>query len=147
MRVEPSMVDSVLPAIEPILKTAIPHTSDFETISEMVETMRQAARPWQLWVMLEGDNPVGGFISTMERIGSELLFQFEILAGVDAQAWILPLIHNFEQYLVKMYGVTQVRIVGRQGWARFLKESGYAPEFFVTSKKLVKGLALPPDNP
>lgn len=138
MRVEPSMVDSVLPMVEPILKKAVPYTAGFESIGQMIATMKEAARPWQLWVMLQGETVVGGFLSTLERVGGELLFQFEILAGVDAQAWILPLIRNFEEYLSKIYGVTQVRIVGREGWARFLRDAGYAPQSFITAKRLIK---------
>ena len=138
IRVEPEHVDDLLPHVEPILKKAIPYTAGFESVDAMVATMKQGARPWQLWIMFRGATPVGGFLSTLERVGGELVFQFEILAGVEAQNWILPMIRNFEKYIATMYGVTQVRIIGREGWARFLRDAGYAPQAFITAKRFVE---------
>lgn len=136
LRVEPDQVDEYLPSVRDILQQAVPYTGGFETIEQMVDTMRQGARPWQLWIMLDGDKPVGGFFSTIERVGPEILFTFEILAGPAAKEWILPLIGNFEQYLVERYGVTRCQIVGRYGWARFLRSKGYEIQHVITAKKL-----------
>lgn len=136
-RIEPDMVDATLPYIEPILKLAVPYTAGFTSIYQMIDTMRQGARPWQMWFIRDGDNPVGGFLSTLERVGDELVFQFEILAGTDAQGWIIPIIDKFEQYLYARYGVTQVRIVGREGWSRFLASKGYMPQAFITAKRRI----------
>jgi len=113
---------------------SIPYSSGFDTVEGMLDVMRQSKRPWQLWMMLKGDEAVGAFISTIQNFGDERLFQFEILAGVEAQSWILPMIHKFEQYLHFMYGVTQVSVVGREGWSKFLKDSGYIPHSFITAK-------------
>lgn len=140
IRVEPDQVDELLPFVEPILSRAIPYTAGFETLAELVATMRQGARPWQLWLMLKGETPVGGFLSTLERVNGELLFQFEILAGIDAQNWILPMVRNFERYLFQQYDVRHIRIIGREGWARFLREAGYAPQAFITHKRLIPAL-------
>jgi hypothetical protein len=134
IRVDPDLVDSLVPVLVPILETSIPYTSGYENAENMLEVMKKSARPWQLWLMLKGDEPIGAFISTLQRLGDEVLFQFEILAGVEAQDWILPMIHKFEQYLHFMYGVTQIRIVGREGWSKFLRDNGYIPHSFITTK-------------
>ena len=140
IRIEPDMVDDTLPFIEPILKRAVPYTAGFVSVRQMLDTMRQGARPWQVWLITDGARPVGGFLSTLERVGDELVFQFEILAGVDAQGWIIPIIDKFEQYLALIYGVTQVRIVGRECWSRFLASKGYAPQSFITAKKILPAI-------
>lgn len=136
IRIDPGLVDESLPAIRPILERSVSYTRNFETVDQMIATMRQGARPWQLWLMLDVNTPAGAFITTLERHGPELVMTFEVIAGVDAQEWIAPMIHNFEQYMAQMYGVTQTQAVGRKGWERFLKGLGYEPLHFVTGKKL-----------
>lgn len=141
VRVEPEHVDPALPFLEPILRRAVPYTAGHESVESLLGTLRQGARPWQLWLVVHGSQPVGGFITTLERAGADLVGTFEILAGVEAQAWIAPLIHRFEQYLAFMYGVTAMRIVGRRGWERFLAQHGYHASHFITAKRLLPQLA------
>jgi hypothetical protein len=103
---------------------SIPYTSEFNNLEELIEMMKQGIRPWQLWVILKLDSVVGGFITTIERAGEDLLVNFEILAGLDAKEWIWPLVEKFEQYMAFMYNCTGSRIIGRKGWEKFLRNYG-----------------------
>jgi hypothetical protein len=96
-----------------------------------------------LWVVGCGGAVAGAFITTLERVCDELIFNFEILAGVEAQEWIWPLVTKFEEYMAFMYGCTGARIIGRKGWEKFLKNHGYVPTHFVTTKKFLPKLLEP----
>ncbi len=137
VRIEPEHVDAALPMIVPVLQRAVPYTAGHASVEALLDNMRAGFRPWQLWLVVHGAEPAGGFITTLERAGDDLVCTFEILAGVEAQGWIAPLIDRFEQYVSLMYGVTAMRIVGRRGWERFLSEYGYAASHFVTAKRLL----------
>jgi hypothetical protein len=137
VKIDPKMVDSAIPLITPLLSLSIPYTSEFNNLEELIEMMKQGIRPWQLWVILKLDSVVGGFITTIERAGEDLLVNFEILAGLDAKEWIWPLVEKFEQYMAFMYNCTGSRIIGRKGWEKFLRNYGYVPTHFITTKKFL----------
>lgn len=137
MRVDPEHVDQIAALVEPLLERSIPYTEGFQTIDQMIDSLRQGVRPWQLWAIAHRDRMAGAFITTLERYGDDLVMTFEVIGGVEAQSWIAPLIANFEEYMAAMYGVTYARVVGRKGWERFLSRYGYEPTHFVTSKRLL----------
>lgn len=141
IRIEPEHVDAVLPVVRPLLERAVPYTAGHVTLEELLATMRQGARPWQFWVVVNGAEACGGFITSLERVGVDLVCTFELLAGIEAQAWIAPLIHRFERYMAFMYGVTSMRIVGRRGWERFLAQHGYGASHIVTTKRILPAVA------
>ena len=137
IKIEPKMVDSAVPLITPLLSLSIPYTSAFNNLSELIETMKNGLRPWQLWVILKKDSVVGGFITTLERVGEDLLVNFEILAGLEAKEWVWPLVEKFEAYMAFMYNCTGSRIIGRKGWEKFLRNYGYEATHFITTKKFL----------
>lgn len=144
IKIEPKMVDSAIPYITPLLSLSIPYTSAFNNLEELINVMKEGIRPWQLWMILKQDTVVGGFITTLERVGNDLLVNFEILAGLEAKEWIWPLVEKFEQYMAFMYNCTGSRIVGRKGWEKFLRNYGYEATHFITTKKfLSKSLEAP----
>ena len=112
-------------------------SSAFNNLGELIETMKNGLRPWQLWVILKKDSVVGGFITTLERVGNDLLVNFEILAGLEAKEWIWPLIGKFETYMAFMYNCTGSRIIGRKGWEKILRNYGYEATHFITTKKFL----------
>jgi hypothetical protein len=137
IKIEPKMVDAAIPLITPLLSLSIPYTSEFSSLGDLIEAMKQGARPWQLWVILKKDAVVGGFITTLERAGNDLLVNFEILDGIEAKEWIWPLVEKFETYMAFMYNCTGSRIIGRKGWEKFLRNYGYVPTHFITTKKFL----------
>ena len=138
VRIDAEHVDEALELVRPMLQLSVQHLAGFRSLDEMVESLRDGWRDWQLWLIVEPERTAGAFILTMERLGGELVATFELLAGVDAQAWIGPLIGKFEAYLAGMFGVTQTRVIGRKGWERWLARHGYEPSHFITSKRLVR---------
>lgn len=146
IRVDTQHVDAILPAIKPLLEKSVPYTEGFQTVDEMYETLKSGARPWQLWVIVDsysGGAFVGSFITSLEYAGNQRAFNFEIIAGINAQSWITPLIHKFEEYMAYMYDCTYARIIGRKGWEKFLARHGYKATHFVTAKKLVETKEIP----
>ena len=137
IKVDPEMVDDAIPTISSILSLSIPYTSTFHSVDELINTMRQGIRPWQLWIIVKNNVSIGGFITTLERVGSDLLVNFEILAGLEAREWIWPLVEKFETYMAFMYNCTGSRIIGRKGWEKFLKNYGYEATHFITTKKFL----------
>lgn len=145
-RVDPEHVDAVLPFAIPMLEKSLPYIAEFESIEQMIDIMRQGARPWQLWVADDGKKPVGAFISTIEKAGDEIVFVFEVLAAGGTSDWIMILMEPFEKYVAWAYNVTSTRIIGRPGWEKFLKGSGYEVQAFITGKKLAPKV-LPSSGP
>lgn len=141
LRIEPEHVDEAAEALAPLLARSVPYCEGFQTVEQMIETMRQGIRAWQLWAVVDGAALAGAFITSLERVGDDLVMTFEIIAGADAQAWIAALISRFERYMAFMYGVTSMRVVGRKGWERFLAQHGYQPSHFITSKRLAPAVA------
>jgi len=109
VRIDAEHVDEALELVRPMLQLSVQHLAGFRSLDEMVESLRDGWRDWQLWLIVTPEQTVGALILTMERLGGELVATFELLAGVDAQAWIGPLIGKFEAYLAGMFGVTQAR--------------------------------------
>lgn len=137
IRIDAEHVDEALELVRPMLELSVQHAAGFRSLDEMVESLRDGWRDWQLWLIVTPEASVGAFILTMERLGGELVATFELLAGVEAQSWIGSMIAHFEAYLAGMFGVTQTRVIGRRGWERWLSKHGYEPSHFVTSKRLV----------
>ena len=137
VKIEPEMVGSNVEIITPLLSLSVPNTSGFQTLDQLLETMAQGIRPWQLWVILKVNSVHGAFITTLEREGNDLLVNFEILAGLEAKEWIWPLVEKFEQYMAFMYKCTGSRVIGRKGWEKFLKNYGYVPTHYITTKKFL----------
>ena len=143
IRIDAEHVDEALELVRPMLQLSVQHAAGFRSLDEMVESLRDGWRDWQLWLIVTSEATVGAFILTMERIGGELVATFELLAGVEAQSWIAPMIQHFEGYLAGMFGVTPTRVIGRRGWERWRARHGYEPSHFVTCKRLVRD-CLPP---
>ena len=143
IRIDAEHVDEALDLVRPMLALSVQHAAGFRSLDEMVESLRDGWRDWQLWLIVTPEAPVGAFILTMDRLGGELVAPCELLAGVEAQSWIAPMIQHFEGYLAGMFGVTQTRVIGRRGWERWLSRHGYEPSHFVTCKRLVRD-CLPP---
>jgi len=137
IRIDPEMVEQTMGAVAPFLAMSVPYISGFQNLDQLIQTMKEGIRPWQLWLIVNGNSPCGSFITTLEWVGDDLLFNFEILAGVEAKEWIWPLVEKFEQYMAFMYNCTGSRIVGRKGWEKFLKNYGYVPTHFITTKKFL----------
>jgi hypothetical protein len=131
------MVEQSMEIIGPFLSMSIPYISGFQNLEQLIDTMKQGMRPWQLWLILKETTPVGAFITTLERVGEDLLVNFEILAGLEAKEWVWPLVEKFEQYMAFMYNCTGSRIIGRKGWEKFLRNYGYVPTHFITTKKFL----------
>ena len=146
VRIDAEHVDEALELVRPMLQLSVQHLAGFRSLDEMVESLRDGWRDWQLWLIVTPEATVGAFILTMERLGRELVATFEVLAGVDAQAWIGPLIGKLEVYLAGMFGVTQTRVIGRKGWERWLSKHGYAPSHFITSKRLIQTAQIASDS-
>ena len=137
IKIDPKMVDSVIPLISPLLSLSIPYTSGFNNLNDLIETMKEGIRPWQLWIILKENSAVGAFITALERVGVDLLVNFEILAGLEAKEWIWPLVEKFEKYMAFMYNCTGSRIIGRKGWEKFMRNYGYIPTHYITTKKFL----------
>jgi hypothetical protein len=144
IKIEPEMVGNSVEIIAPLLSLSVPYISGFQTLDQLLETMAQGIRPWQLWVILKGNVVHGAFITTLEKEGNDLLVNFEILAGLEAKEWIWPLVEKFEQYMAFMYNCTGSRVIGRKGWEKFLKNYGYVPTHYITTKKFLPQLLEPP---
>ena len=138
VRVEPDMVQAMMPTVVEFLDQAIEATEGFSTVYQMLEAMQESARPWQMWLVMDGGMPKGALITSISAYGdNEKEVIFELIAGRDAQDWISGLLKNFEAYMAFMYGCTSARIVGRRGWERFMARHGYEPTHFVTRKRLL----------
>lgn len=136
MRIEPDMVEDTANLIAPLLQKSIPYTENYATIPDLLSSLEAGVRPWQFWVIAHEGELKGAFITTLEQCGRERLFNFEIIAGVDAAEWIYPLVERFEQYMAKIFDCTGARIIGRKGWEKFMGRMGYHASHFITSKKL-----------
>ena len=55
IKVDPEMVDDAIPTISSILSLSIPYTSTFHSVDELINTMRQGIRPWQLWIIVKNN--------------------------------------------------------------------------------------------
>jgi len=145
VRVDPDDVDAVLPIVRPLLARTVRYTAGIESVEALVESLRQGWRQWQLWVVFRHDQAVGAVVVTMETLApGDRLATFELVAGVDAQAWIGDLFGPFERYMAQMWGVTATRVVGRRGWERFLAGQGFTPSHFITTRRIVEPLRLEP---
>lgn len=139
IRVDPEDVDAFLPIVTPILARTVRYTAGVESVEALVEALRQGWRQWQLWVVLKGNEAVGAVIVTIETLGpGDRMATFELVAGDDARTWIADLFPPFEHYILNMWGVTALRVVGRKGWERFLARQGFEASHFITSKRLVR---------
>lgn len=143
IRIDPEQVDAVMDRVAPLLSRSVGYTAGHVSVHGMIKQLRQGWRDWMLWVVERDRQLVGAFIITMEACGQDRVATFEILAGTEAQAWIGGLFAPFEQYLSEMWRVTQVRVVGRRGWERFLSRHGFEPSHFITSKRVCNSPALP----
>lgn len=140
LRIDPQHAESVEQFILPFLRASIGYTEGFQSVDELMDAIRQPMRSAQVWAVARRGEVAGAFITTLERVESDLVMQFEIIGGVEAQSWIAPLIAKFETYMAEMFGVTCARVIGRRGWERFLARYGYRASHFITSKRLLRGI-------
>lgn len=126
--VPPADVHQIWPQARQLIKTAIERTdlSDFEITERQVLAGEQL-----LWLALSDHIEAAATTHLIKSIGKPVLV-ITALSGAQRERWI-PLRHEIENY-AKAEGCKCVRLYGRRGWERELKD--YRVEHIVMEKAL-----------
>ena len=132
--ITPVQVPMVWPNVAPLLEKAIDRgdgTMTLDGLRSMCET-----RDGQLWVIL-GDTQESCAAAVTAIQNSDALRYLLILAlgGMDMYAWIHALDETLSRF-AKAHGCSQVRLIGRPGWARVLESIGAKQVSVVLAKEV-----------
>lgn len=126
--VDPSNVQQIWPQARLLIKSAIEHTglSDFDQIESQVLSGDQL-----LWLAISDHIEAAATTHLVKTRGKPLLV-ITACSGSGRERWI-SLRHKIEAY-AKAEGCSRVRLYGRKGWQRVLRD--YRVEYVVMDKEL-----------
>lgn len=87
-----------------------------------------------LWLVWEDPVVLGAAVTQISQAETSKYCMIVACGGECAMSWI-PLISKIETY-ARNEGCELMRILGRKGWVRVLKDKGYAESRVVLEKRL-----------
>jgi hypothetical protein len=126
--VDPKRVHEIWPHVAELIRTAVKRTNLSHTADIEYDTLHGDGLLWIAW-----DETIKAAATTsLIRTDRDKVCILTACAGEDMQLW-LPLLGKIEAY-AKAEGCACVRIYGRKGWARVLKD--YQVEQIVLERQL-----------
>lgn len=125
---------SVWPAVKPMIREAVrwsPITSRLETINDV--EAKVAAGEYKLWCVFKGGEIIGAVITSIAEHSRCRVLDVHYGAGDDLHSWFREMHATLDEEAVET-DCRFIRIMGRDGWAKFGDELGYQKAFSVLMK-------------
>jgi hypothetical protein len=124
-------LEQVLPYALPWLERTLEYNCFGYTLGELVDLIRRGN--FQLWATAGDD--YSGFVVT-ELVGDPPILNLFIGAGYNLEKWLSDLV--FVENWARERGCVEIKVWGRKGWERKLKDWGYRFEAQVLNKRIRK---------
>lgn len=132
---KPEMLDSLWPSVEKLLSRCVESSSGEHDLGDMKH--RIEGEKCLLLGIINSRSQLHGVV-TIERIdypSGKSVIGITSAAGDGVESWIDPLWEAIEG-IAKDQSCTEVRIIGRPGWARLLRSRGWGHTHTILSKKV-----------
>lgn len=126
--VPPDLVDEMWPNVEGFFCRAIERCGDW-TLPDLRTELRRGGL---LWITTDGSDVIAAAITKIENVARGAVCNVIGCGGAKSVPWG-EAIASIERYAAAA-GCVSVRVQGRPGWARILRE--YAVEFVSIEKRL-----------
>lgn len=107
----------VWPKAEAMLRPSVARSSGLFTLEDVRE--RVTGNPdWRLWLLAEGDQLLGTWVTHLEYYPREVVPMVVFAGGSEMERWYTRALAETEKYAVEL-GCKRLRCGGRKGWAKF----------------------------
>lgn len=107
----------VWPLVKEMIEPSLDE-EDFETIEHIYDDLLNAHR--QLWVVLSGGDILAAVLTTIQEYHGKRYGMITHAGGRNASDWF-HIVNPIGEYF-KKEGCVSFQIIGRKGWARYLKD-------------------------
>jgi hypothetical protein len=119
----PSTLDLIWSQAEPLLAPAVARELGSFTTRDVYRWVQSGAH--QLWVVSEGGRVLAALLSQVQpQPARKRVLVVHSAGGTRARRWIPAVVNVLEGY-AHLHGCTEMRVVGRRGWQRYLEPYGY----------------------
>jgi len=128
----PGKLDLVWTRVEPILQRAVQRGRGHYTTRDIFALIQKGEQ--QLWTITEDGRIIAGLVSEVRfsPAGRGTLTVY-CAAGKEVRRWLPRAIGVISSY-AHQRGCSELRVVGRRGWQRYLKPYGFFQESIVLVK-------------
>lgn len=129
----PAMIDTVWPSIEPYLIDAIEESAGELIVSDLKRRIEDTTAI-ALCVLDDTNLLAVGLLERITFPSGKVVLGVIALGGVEMSKWV----DEFDSALIKIMeeqGCNEIRIVGRPGWVKVLKSLGWESTHVILSKR------------
>ena len=121
------------PLIEPLLAKAVARERGRFTTRHIYHWVKTGEQ--QLWVVTQGGRCwAAGLVKVYRHPTGKRSATLHLLGGSRAREWALDAWDAWSR-ACRLDGITELRIVGRKGWARIVGRFGFKPEAVVLTRE------------